>query len=157
MRKPQHLQPNNQDINHLPLSELRQKWAIAWGVPPHAKIGRAMLTKSLEYKIREQETGGQKPQRHERLKKFISTYKRNPRCFDDNVQRLKPGTRLVKIWKEKRHSVLVLANGFEYDGRAYSSLSEIAATITGSRWNGWVFFNIKKHRRNTDINNESAS
>lgn len=156
MRKSQELQ-NNNDINHLPLTELRQKWAIAWGVPPHAKIGRAMLAKSLEYKIREQEKGGLEPELQDRLKKFISAYKRNPRCFDDNVQRLKPGTRLVKTWKEKRHSVLVLANGFEYDGRVYSSLSEIASTITGSRWNGWVFFGIKKHRRNTEVVNESTS
>lgn len=156
MRKNQELQTNN-DINHLPLTELRQKWAIAWGVPPHGKIGRAMLAKSLEYKTREQEKGGLEPELQERLKKLISAYKRNPRFFDDNVQRLKSGTRLVKIWKEKRHSVLVLANGFEYDGRVYSSLSEIAATITGSRWNGWVFFGIKKHRRNTEAANESAS
>ncbi len=116
-----------------------------------------MLAKSLEYKTREQEKGGLEPELQERLKKLISAYKRNPRFFDDNVQRLKSGTRLVKIWKEKRHSVLVLANGFEYDGRVYSSLSEIAATITGSRWNGWVFFGIKKHRRNTEAANESAS
>lgn len=156
MLKNQQLQHNN-DINHLPLAELRRKWAIVWGVPPHAKIGRAMLAKSLEYKIREQKKGGLEPELQERLKKFISAYKRNPRCFDDNVQRLKPGTRLVKTWKEKRHTVLVLANGFEYDGRVYSSLSEIAATITGSRWNGWVFFGIKKHRRNTEAANESAS
>lgn len=157
MRKIPKLQPYNSDINHLPLSELRLKWAIVWGVPPHAKIGRAMLEKSLEYKIREQEKGGLESELQERLKKFISAYKRNPRCFDDNVQRLKPGTRLVKIWKEKRYAVLVLANGFEYDERVYSSLSEIAATITGSRWNGWVFFGIKKHRRNTEVVNESAS
>jgi hypothetical protein len=157
MRKIQQLQPDNHDIKHLPLPELRQKWAVAWGVPPHAKIGRAMLAKSLEYKLREQEQGGLEPELQERLKKFISTYKRNPRCFDDNVQRLKPGTRLVKIWKEKRHSVLVLANGFEYEDRIYSSLSEIATTITGSRWNGWVFFGVKKHRRHTEAADESAS
>lgn len=127
------------------------------GMAPHAKIGRTMLEKSLAYKLREQEAGGLDPDLRERLKKLVSGYKRNPRCFDDNIQRLKPGTRLVKIWKETRHSVLVLVNGFEYDGRIYSSLSEIAATITGSRWNGWVFFGIKKHRRNTGASNESAS
>jgi hypothetical protein len=157
MRKSHKLQSNYNNINHLPLSELRQKWAIAWGIPPHARIGRTMLAKSLEYKMREQEKGGLDPALYERLKKFISAYKRNPRCFDNNVQCLKPGTRLVKIWKEKRYSVLVLAMGFEYDGRVYSSLSEVATTITGSRWNGWVFFGIKQHRRNTEVANEKTS
>lgn len=157
MQQNHKFQPGNYNANHMSLAELRQKWAIAWGMAPHAKIGRTMLAKSLAYKLREQDAGGLDPDLRERLKKLVSGYKRNPRCFDDNIQRLKPGTRLVKIWKEKRHSVLVLADGFEYDGRIYSSLSEIAATITGSRWNGWVFFGIKNHRRNTGASNESAS
>ena len=157
MREHHEFQLNNYNTTHMSLGELRQKWAIAWGMPPHAKIGRTMLAKSLAYKLREQGAGGLNPELRVRLKKFVSGYKRNPRCFDDNIQRLKPGTRLVKVWKEKRHSVLVLASGFEYDGRIYSSLSEVAATITGSRWNGWVFFGIKKHRRKTEVVNERAS
>ena len=62
---------------------------------------------------------------------------------------IKPGTRLVRTWKGQRHSVMVKENGFDYQGRAFTSLSEIAATITGTRWNGWVFFGLKNHRGRT--------
>ncbi len=137
------------NLTDLPLPELRQIWSAAWGMEPHAKIGRTMLIKSFEYKRREQATGGIPRDLQQRLKTLVAAYKRNPRCFDDGVHGLKPGTRLVKTWKEKRHTVLVVKNGFEYEDRIYTSLSEIAASITGSRWNGWVFFGLKKHSRKT--------
>lgn len=134
----------------LPLAELRQIWAEAWGIKPHAKIGRTMLIKSLEYKSREQAIGGMPPELQQRLKTLVAAYKRNPRYFDDDVHGLKPGTRLVKTWKEARHTVMVVKNGFEYEDRLYYSLSEVAFAITGSRWNGWVFFGLKKHNRKAE-------
>lgn len=135
------------NLTNLPLPELRQIWAKAWGLEPHAKIGRTMLIKSIDYKRREQASGGPPPELQKRLKTLVAAYKRNPRCFDEGIQGLKLGTRLIKTWKEKRHTVLVVKNGFEYEGRIYTSLSEIAAAITGARWNGWVFFGLKKHNR----------
>jgi hypothetical protein len=131
--------------NHgkLPLNELRQMWARAWGREPHARIGRTMLEKSLEYKTREREGRGLAPEQQARLEQLVKQYKRNPACFDGNGP-LKPGTRLVRMHEGKKHSVLVKADGFEYQGRAYSSLSKIANDITGKRWNGWVFFGLKK-------------
>ncbi|MCC6597767.1 MAG: DUF2924 domain-containing protein [Alphaproteobacteria bacterium] len=137
------------NLLNLSLPELRQIWAAAWGTEPHAKIGRTMLIKSIQYKRREQATGGLQRELQQRLKTLVAAYKRNPRYFDEGLHGLKPGTRLVKTWKEKRHTVLVVKNGFEYEDRIYTSLSEIAATITGSRWNGWVFFGLKKHNRKT--------
>lgn len=147
--------PLFQSVGHnpanLPLEELRRQWAEAWGLKPHLKIGRTMLIKSLEYKTQKQGTGGLHPDQHQRLKKLIAAYKRNPHCFDENIHGLKPGTRLVKIWKEKRHSVLVIENGFEYQDKIFTSLSEVAVAITGSRWNGWVFFGLKKHKRYSKV------
>ena len=126
-------------MRELLLSELRQMWAEAWDMKPHARIGRSMLEKSLSFKkqnclIREQEA---------RLEQLIKQYKRNPDCFDSNGP-LKPGTRLIRNWKGKRHSVLVKTDGFEYQDRIYTSLSQIANDITGSRWNGHLFFGLKK-------------
>ena len=137
------------ELTNLPLPELRQIWAAAWKMEPHAKIGRTMLIKIIEYKRWEQATGGIPRDLQQRLKTLVAAYKRNPRYFDEGVHGIKPGTRLVKTWKEKRHTVLVVKNGFEYEDRIYTSLSEIAAAITGSRWNGWVFFGLKKHNRKT--------
>ncbi len=54
------------------------------------------------------------------------------------------GTRFVRIWKDRRHEVLAHENGFEYDGRMFRSLSAVARDITGTRWNGRLFFGLKK-------------
>jgi hypothetical protein len=43
--------------------------------------------------------------------------------------------------------VTVLDDGFEWDGRRFDSLSEIALAVTGSKWNGWLFFGLTKRTR----------
>jgi hypothetical protein len=133
----------SKNLRKLPLNELRQMWARAWGREPHTRIGRTMLEKSLKYKTGEYEGRGLAPEQQIRLEQLVKQYKRNPACFDGNGP-LKPGTRLVRMHEGKKHSVLVKAEGFEYQGRVYSSLSKIANDITGKRWNGWVFFGLKK-------------
>ncbi len=57
------------------------------------------------------------------------------------------GTRLVREHAGMEHVVTVLADGFEWEGRPYRSLSAIARAITGTRWNGWAFFGLKNGRR----------
>jgi hypothetical protein len=53
------------------------------------------------------------------------------------------GTRLIREWQGIEHCVTVRDDDFEYQGRPYKSLSSVARTITGTRWNGWVFFGLK--------------
>jgi len=132
-----------ENFTKLPLNELRQMWAHAWGREAYARIGRTMLEKSLEYKIREREGQGLSAEQQARLEQLVREYKRKPACFDGNGP-LKPGIRLVRMHNGKKHSVLVKADGFEYGGHTYSSLSKIANDITGKRWNGWIFFGLKK-------------
>jgi len=132
------------NLTSLSLGDLRQKWAVAWCREPHLRIGRTMLLKSLEYKILEQETGAFTFEQRQRFDQLIKSYKRNPNYFDENIHVLKPGTRLVRNWNGKRYSVLVQNAGYEYKGKIYSSLSQVAFEITGTRWNGWVFFGLKK-------------
>lgn len=55
-----------------------------------------------------------------------------------------PGSLLMKEHKGETHVVKVLDNGFDYDGRLYRSLSAIAQEITGTKWNGFLFFGIAK-------------
>ncbi len=59
------------------------------------------------------------------------------------------GTRLLREWQGVEYVVTVTAVGFEWQGRPYKSLSAIARAITGTRWNGWVFFGLKNHRART--------
>ena len=126
-----------------PLNELRQMWASAWGYHPHGTMGRTMMIESLRFKQWEQETGGLRVEQQNCLNDLIKTYKRNPEGFDKKAD-LKPGTRLVRTWKGKKYCVTVMRDGFEYDSQSYKSLSKIANEITGKRWNGWVFFGLKK-------------
>jgi aspartate ammonia-lyase len=50
------------------------------------------------------------------------------------------GTQLIREWRGVEHKVTVLADGFEWEGRRYKSLSAVARAITGTRWNGPLFF-----------------
>ena len=58
-----------------------------------------------------------------------------------------PGSLIVKKYKERTLVVKVLDDGFEYEGRHYTSLSTIAGEITGTRWNGFSFFGLGKEAR----------
>lgn len=62
-----------------------------------------------------------------------------------------PGSILTRIHRGTQHRVLVLDAGFEYQGQSYGSLSRIARTITGTAWNGFVFFDlaVRKAPRST--------
>lgn len=132
------------NITSLPLPELRQKWGQFWGIEPHARIGRKMLEKSLAYKMRQERGAGLSPEQQARLNQLVAAYKRNPKFFEEGLSGLKPGIRLVKVHNGEHHSVLVRTDGFEYREKIYGSLSEIASIITGTRWNGWIFFGLKE-------------
>ena len=60
--------------------------------------------------------------------------------------RLKPGARLVREWHGRAHSVIALDDGFEFEGRRYRSLTQIAHAITGARWSGPRFFGLADRR-----------
>jgi hypothetical protein len=59
-----------------------------------------------------------------------------------------PGSLLMKQHKGETHVVKVLDNGFEYNGQVCRSLSAIAQEITGTKWNGFLFFGIAKEAPN---------
>jgi Protein of unknown function (DUF2924) len=59
---------------------------------------------------------------------------------------LRKGNRLVREWNGTTHTVLVLASGFEWQGRQYRSLSQIAETITGAHWSGPRFFGLTNRK-----------
>jgi len=56
---------------------------------------------------------------------------------------LTPGTGLVREWNRQSHRVMVLADGFAWNGQTYDSLSKVAFAITGTRWNGPRFFGLR--------------
>ncbi len=146
MKKRQINQSFDYSIAQLSTVDLRQEWAKFWGIQPHRYIRREMLEKSLLYKMRQDAGHGLTSAQQTRLDRLVRAYKKNPSCFDDARINIKPGTRLFRMWNGEKYSVIVLIDGFEYKDRKYSSLSEVASLITGTRWNGWVFFGLKKKK-----------
>src|SRR4051812_21184295 len=59
-----------------------------------------------------------------------------------------PGTVLTRKYRGQQVEVKVLANGFEHEGQTYRSLSAVAKVVTGSHWNGLLFFGLTKQNRN---------
>ena len=57
------------------------------------------------------------------------------------------GTKLLREWDGVEHTVTVLTDGFDWQGRKYKSLSAVARAITGTRWNGYRFFGLRERKR----------
>jgi uroporphyrinogen-III synthase len=66
-----------------------------------------------------------------------------------NNLRPKSGTRYVREYEGKLHEVTVLDSGYEYEGQTYRSLTEIAKTITGTKWSGPAFFGQRRSKKET--------
>src|SRR6266705_2879582 len=65
--------------------------------------------------------------------------------FDQKRTELTPGTVLVRDWDRRSQRVMVMADGFAWNGQTYDSLSKVAFAITGTNWNGPRFFGLR-HR-----------
>jgi hypothetical protein len=63
--------------------------------------------------------------------------------FDQKRIELTPGTVLVREWDRHSHRVMVVADGFAWNGQTYDSLSKVAFAITGTKWNGPRFFGMR--------------
>src|SRR3954465_11477332 len=106
---------------------------------------RPYLESRLAYRIQELAYGGLKPETRARLEALGEQLDGGtvvPRRIRADSRPL-AGTRLLREHGGVEHVVTVLADGFEWEGRPYRSLSAIARAITGTRWNGWTFFGLK--------------
>ncbi len=103
----------------------------------------------MAYRIQELAYGGLKPETVKRLEALGEQLDGGDRKKSGVRADMIPivGTRLIREWQGVEHVVTVTADGFDWQGRPYKSLSAIARAITGTRWNGWVFFGLKNHRR----------
>jgi hypothetical protein len=128
---------------------LKARWRELFGNEP-PPYNRNFLESRLSYRIQELAYGGLKRDTIERLRALAKeeeqVAKGAPRRKTAADNRPLIGTRLIRQWKGVEHQVTVLADGFEYLGYPYKSLSVVAREITGTRWNGWVFFGLKNQR-----------
>ena len=63
--------------------------------------------------------------------------------FDQKRTELTPGTVLVREWDRQSQRVIVMSDGFAWNGQTYDSLSKVAFAITGTKWNGPRFFGLR--------------
>jgi len=134
-------------LQTMPIAELKAQWRSLFGTEP-PPFNRSYIQSRLAYRIQELEFGGLKPETLARLVALGDELEREtkegprPRYSERPIA----GTRLVREYRGVQHTVTVTANGFEWQGRPYQSLSAIARAITGTRWNGRVFFGLKSYR-----------
>ena len=129
--------------------DLKQQWRDLFDSEP-PPFNRRYLESRLAYRIQELAYGGLKPdtvKRLEALGEQLDGGDRKKSRIRADRDRPITGTRLLREWQGVEQVVTVTADGFEWQGRPYKSLSAIARAITGTRWNGWVFFGLKNHRR----------
>lgn len=130
-----------------PVGELKQKWRDLFEREP-PPYNRRFLENRLAYRIQELVYGGLTPETLERLDALADELNgKTPKHRPSLQSRPIAGTRLIREWRGAEHCVTVRQNDFEYRGRPYKSLSAIAKHITGTQWNGLIFFGLKNTRR----------
>jgi hypothetical protein len=131
-------------LGGLPVDALRERWAQLFGGPPPKSLRREFLIKACAYQIQVKAFGGLSVATRRRLKAIAEGARTGEAVPISGSLRIKPGTRLVRAWGGKVHTVTAVPKGFEYQGQRYRSLSAIAKAITGTSWNGRVFFGVNQ-------------
>lgn len=135
------------DLDGLGLDQLRALWAQHLGTPPI--IASTEVTRRwLAWELQAASLGGFDASTRRRLRQLARlANSKLPTATSQSAPFLKPGTVLVRDWGDATHRVTVIEGGFSWAGRTWKSLSEIASTITGTRWSGPRFFGLKKRGR----------
>lgn len=131
-----------------PIPELKKLWNDLFDTAP-PPYNRRFLENRLAYRLQELAYGGLKPgvaKRLERLGEQLDPGKKKSRRADE---RPIAGTRLIREWQGKPHEVIVQGDHFEYQGKRYNSLSSVARAITGTVWNGPMFFGLRAGKRSS--------
>ena len=141
-------------LQDLEASALREGWRrLCRSEPP--RISRDLLLRAIAYRLQELELGG--------LPKWARQTLAGPVINADSSDAgepvlkpaeppLKPGARLIREWHGRMHTVIVLDDGFEFEGKRYRSLTQIACEITGAHWSGPRFFGLANRKGQSAAN-----
>lgn len=129
-------------LKAMTVPELQAKWVAIFDAPaPNASRGNLELR--LGYRLQELALGGLGREARRTLDALADEVANGaPGPMVADPRRPMPGTRLVRDWEGLEHSVTVRADGFEWQGRRFKSLSAAARAITGTNRNGWKFFGL---------------
>lgn len=147
VRDRQALEREIQALATTDLADLRARWKTVHRRTPPPGLYRDLLVRSLAYKLQADAYGDLDLQTKQMLAKLA---RGNQSVLDPEKPLLKPGTILVREWDKMLHHVTALNKGFAWNGKTYSSLSAAARAITGTNWNGHVFFGLRPNRGRKD-------
>src|ERR1035437_7803988 len=128
-------------LRGLDLKGLRSRWQSVFQRPAPAHLPRHLLFAIIAYRIQADRFGDLD---HETMQVLDRTDSKETGAamsarlviFDQKRTELAPGTVLVREWDRHSQRVMVMADGFAWNGRTYDSLSKVAFAITGTKWHG---------------------
>jgi hypothetical protein len=124
-------------------AQLRDKWQRVYREPP-PPFAPDLLARGIAYRLQEKVYGKLPTATRREIERLQRQYERTGEVLTETCATTKPGTVLIREWKQERHHVLILEDGYLYRDRRYSSLSQIANEITGVRWSGPRFFGLRR-------------
>ena len=124
-------------LQRMKIDELKEKWTALFGMPAPG-YGEVFMRKRLAFRIQELVYGGLDDITKEKVEAVANgSVKRK-------THGLKIGTIITREWRGNRYEVRVIADGFEWNGTKYSTLSAVAKKICGVNRNGYEFFGIQR-------------
>ena len=123
-------------IAEMSIDELRETWRLRAKDTPPPALSKDLLARLLAHRLQEEVLGGLEP----RLRKSLQSAGKGGKA---PARRIKVGSVVVRQYLGKLHEVLVVPDGFCWQGQTYPSLSTIARKITGVSWNGPRFFGLR--------------
>jgi hypothetical protein len=137
-------------LRGLDLGGLRSRWQSVFRRPAPAQLTRHLLFAVIAYRLQVDRFGDIDHATRQVLDRAIAkeagpAMSARLASFDQKRTELAPGTVLVREWDRRSQRVMVMADGFAWNGQTYDSLSKVAFAITGTRWNGPRFFGLR-HR-----------
>ena len=143
-------------LRGLDLGGLRARWQSVFQRPAPAHLTRHLLFAVIAYRLQVDRFGDLDHATRQVLdrtaaKETGSAISTRLASFDQKRTGLTPGTMLIREWDRQSQRVMVMADGFAWNGQTYDSLSKVAFAITGTRWNGPRFFGLRdKDGRSTE-------
>jgi Protein of unknown function (DUF2924) len=135
-------------LRGLDLKGLRARWQSVFQRPPPDRLLRHLLFAIIAYRIQADRFGDLDHETRHLLdrsgpKETGTAMSARLVSFDQKRTELTPGTVLVREWDRQSHRVMVMPDGFAWNGHTYDSLSKVAFAITGTNWNGPRFFGLR--------------
>jgi len=135
-------------LRGLDLKGLRARWRSVLQRPAPDHLPRHLLFAIIAYRIQIDRFGDLDHETRQLLdrtgaKESGAAMAARLVSFDQKRSELTPGTILVREWDRQSQRVMVMSDGFAWNGQTYESLSKVAFAITGTNWNGPRFFGLR--------------